>query len=108
MSTSSVLIFLIGILVSTIIIYFTTRIFGEKEGIKHAILAATSGSIIYGVFYYFISNNIIASLIGALVWIFVLKKIYKMGWIKVIIIAFIIWILASILSTVIPTSFGPL
>jgi hypothetical protein len=43
MSTSSVLIFLIGILVSTIIIYFTTRIFGEKEGIKHSILEATSG-----------------------------------------------------------------
>lgn len=99
---------MIGILVSTIVIYFITRLFGEKEGIKHAIVAALSGSLIYTIFYYFIGNNIIGSFLGAIVWILVLKKIYKMGWIKVLIIATIIWILTNILSLIIPTSPGPL
>lgn len=99
---------MIGILVSTIVIYFITRLFGEKEGIKHAIVAAISGSLIYTIFYYFIGNNIIGSLLSAIVWILVLKKIYKMGWIKVLIIAAIIWVLTNILSLIIPTSPGPL
>ena len=34
------LIFIVSVIISTIIIYFVTKLFGEKEGIKQAFIAS--------------------------------------------------------------------
>ena len=104
----NIIIFVIGLVISTLIIYFTTKLFGEEEGIKHAFITAISGSIIYGLFYNIIGNNIITTISGGIVWFFALKIIYKMKWLKALLIVFIIWIISGLMGILIPTSPGPL
>ena len=104
----NIIIFVIGLVISTLIIYFTTKLVGEEEGIKHAFITAISGSIIYGLFYNIIGNNIITTISGGIVWFFALKIIYKMKWLKVLLIVFIIWIFSGLMGILIPTSPGPL
>ena len=49
----SVVIFVIGLIMSTIIIYIVTRLFGDKKGIKPALVAAYiwSNNLQYSRFY---------------------------------------------------------
>ena len=102
-----IFIFLIGWLVSTIIIFLTTRIFGKK-GLKRALITSISGSLVYSLFYYLIGNNIISGFFGMIVWLFLLKSLYKISWIKSILIAFFVWIITSVLGILLPTLPGPL
>jgi hypothetical protein len=104
----TIIVFVISLVISTVIIYFITKVFGEREGIKYAFLAAISGSIIYGIFNNIIGNNIITSIIGGVLWWFVLKIIYRMKWLKALLIAFIIWVITSLIGFLIPTLPGPL
>lgn len=105
----TIIVFVIGLVISTVIIYFITKVFGEREGIKYAFLAAISGSIIYGILNNnLIGNNIITSIIGGALWIFVLKIIYRMKWLKALLIAFIIWGITNLIEILIPTLPGPL
>jgi len=104
----TIIVFVISLVISTVIIYFITKIFGEREGIKYAFLAAISGSIIYGILNNLIGNNIITSIIGGALWIFVLKIIYRMKWLKTLLIAFIIWVITNLIGFLIPTLPGPL
>ena len=104
----TIIVFVISLVISTVIIYFITKVFGEREGIKYAFLAAISGSIIYGILNNLIGNNIITSIIGGALWIFVLKIIYTMKWLKALLITFIIWIITSLIGILIPTLPGPL
>jgi len=104
----TIIVFVIGLVISTVIIYFITKVFGEREGIKYAFLAAISGSIIYGILNNLIGNNIITSIIGGALWILVLKIIYRMKWLKALLIAFIIWGITNLIEILIPTLPGPL
>ena len=104
----TIIVFVIGLVISTVIIYFITKVFGEREGIKYAFLAAISGSIIYGILNNLIGNNIITSIIGGALWIFVLTIIYRMKWLKALLIAFIIWGITNLIEILIPTLPGPL
>ena len=105
----TIIVFVISLVISTVIIYFITKVFGEREGIKYAFLAASCGSIIYGILNNnLIGNNIITSIIGGALWIFVLKIIYRMKWLKALLITFIIWIITSLIGILIPTLPGPL
>jgi hypothetical protein len=40
--------------------------------------------------------------------LFALKWLYNMSWLKVIAVAVIVWIIASIVGAVVPTGVGPL
>ncbi|HZA08000.1 MAG TPA: hypothetical protein VE619_09865, partial [Nitrososphaeraceae archaeon] len=103
-----ILIFIVGLIVSTIIIFIVTKIFGEKEGIKTAFATAIIGSIIYGVTYLLIGNGLLAAILGGIVWLFALKWLYRIGWLKSIIVAVVIWIVTSIVGILLPTAPGPL
>lgn len=58
--------------------------------------------------YNIIGNNIITTISGGIVWFFALKIIYKMKWLKALLIVFIIWIISGLMGFLIPTSPGPL
>ena len=64
----TIIVFVISIVISTVIIYFITKVLGEREGIKYAFFAAISGSIIYGIFNNLIGNNSITSIIEGALW----------------------------------------
>ncbi len=105
--TSSIAIsFVISLLVSTVVIYLTTKFFGEREGIGTAVLAAIIGTAIYSLAYAF--TGIFASIIGGIVWLLALQRLYRIGWIRSLLIAVVIWIIAAIVSLILPTLRGPL
>ena len=108
---ATIIVFLISLVISAIIIYFVTKIFGEKEGgFGTAILAAFIGAIIYAAAYYFLRPELgwLASLIGGIAWLIALGFLYGIGWLKALGIAIIIWIIAAIVGIFLPTMMGPL
>ena len=100
--------FVIGLIISTIVIFIVTKLFGEKEGIKTAFIASVIGAVIYTVTYFVLGNGVLAAIVGGIAWLLSLKWLYNMGWIKSIIVAVIIWIIAAIVGFLLPTSPGPL
>ena len=99
--------FLIGLAISTILIYVVTRLLGEKEGLKIALLAALLGSIMFGIISYIFGNGIIAAAIGGIIWLVALKWLYNTGWLKAILIAVVLWIVVSIVGVFLPTFPNP-
>jgi hypothetical protein len=104
----AVIFFLIGLIVSTIIIYVITKLFGEKEGIGTAILAALVGAIIYALAYYFLGTGLLAALIAGFVWLLALAGLYSMGWWRALGVAIVVWVVAFIVGFFLPTVIGPL
>jgi hypothetical protein len=107
-TTDAALGFVIALIVSTLVIWIVTKLTGEKEGIGSAILAAIIGTIIYTGAYWLLGNGLLAAVVGGIVWLLALKAIYKIGWIKALVIAVIIWIITAIVGTFLPTLSGPL
>jgi hypothetical protein len=107
---ATVIVFLVSLVISAIIIYVVTKIFGEKEGFGTAILAAFIGAIIYAATYYFLRPELgwLASLIGGIAWLIALGVLYSIGWLKALVIAVIVWIIAAVVSFILPTVIGPL
>jgi hypothetical protein len=104
----SAIIFVIGFAVSTLIIYIVTKLFGEKEGIGRAFLTAIVGTIVYSIVYFLLGNGWLAAIVGGIVWLIALRALYKMGWLKSLAVAIIIWIIATIVGLLLPTLAGPL
>ena len=102
-----VLNFVISMVVSTLIIYIVTKILGEREGLGTAVLAALIGAIIYTGAYFFLGTGVLAAVIGGVAWLIALGSLYKMGWLKSLLIAVVVWVVISILSFL-PTVVGPL
>ena len=104
----SAIIFVIGLIISTVIIYVVTRLFGEKEGIGRAFVTAIIGAIAYSIVYFLLGNGWLAAIVGGIVWLIALRLLYGMGWLKALGVAVIIWIAATIAGLLLPTVPGPL
>ncbi len=100
--------FVIALIISTIIIWAVTKLLGEKEGIGTALIAAIAGTIIYTIAYWLFGNGFWAAALGGIVWLLALKALYKIGWLKAILIAIIVWIVATLVGLILPTLTGPL
>ena len=107
---ATIIVFLISLVISAIIIYFVTKIFGEKEGFGTALLAAFIGAIIYAAAYYFLKPELgwLASLAGGIAWLIALGFLYGIGWLKALGIALIVWVIAAVVGIFLPTMIGPL
>jgi hypothetical protein len=103
----SALTFIVGLVVSTIVIYVTTKLFGQKEGIGRAFVTALIGTLIYFVAYYIFGNGLISSLVGGVIWLVALKVFYNIGWFKAFMIAVVVWISATVIEFLLPTVPGP-
>lgn len=97
-----IIAFFIGLVVSTVLIYIITKLLGEEEGIKTAFLASILGAIVFGIIHFIFGNGIVASGIGGIIWLIALKKLYNTEWIKAILIVISIWIVMSIITSVLP------
>ena len=105
---STILFFLIGLAVSTVIIYVITKLLGEKEGIGRAFGTAIAGAIVYSIAYYLLGNGLLAAIVGGIAWLIALGTLYKMGWLKAIVVAIIVWVVATIVGFLLPTLPGPI
>lgn len=104
---TAVLMFVIALIISAVVIYVITKIFGETEDIKTAFIAAIIGTAIYTIIYYIIGQGLIAAFIAGIVWLIALQKLYTIGWVKSLAIAVIIWIATSIVGWFLPVLTGP-
>ena len=102
----TVITFILGLIISTIIIFVVTKLFGAREGIKTAFMTAIIGTVIYTTVYYLLGNGLLAAIIGGIVWLITLRWLYNIGWLKSLLIAVIIWIIASIAGVLLPTVLG--
>lgn len=100
--------FIIALIVSTIIIWAVTKLLGEREGIGTALIAAIVGTIIYTIAYWLLGNGLLAAVLGGIVWLLALVALYKIGWLKALLIAILIWIVTWIVGIFLPTLTGPL
>ena len=103
----SALTFIVGLVVSTIIIYVTIKLLGQKEGIGRAFVTALIGTLIYFVIYYIFGNGLLSSLVGGIVWLIALKVFYNIGWFKAFMMAVVVWISATVIGFFLPTVPGP-
>ncbi|HJR47798.1 MAG TPA: hypothetical protein VJ799_06535 [Nitrososphaeraceae archaeon] len=104
----SIIIFLVGLLISTVVIYLITLILGQRRGIKLALFAAIVGSIVYGITYAIFGNGFLSAILGGIAWLLALKTIYRMSWLKSIIVAVVVWIITTAIGSLLPTAIGPL
>src|SRR4029079_4774770 len=100
--------FLIGLLVSTVVIYVVTLLMRQRRGIKSALLAAIIGSIVYVIAYSRLEDPLLSAILGGIAWLLALRIIYRMGWLKALVVAVMIWIVAYIVDGFLPTTIGPL
>jgi len=90
------------------VIYLVTSITRHRRSIKLALFTAIIGSIVYGIVYLWLGNGFLSAVLGGIAWLLALKAIYRMGWLKALIIAASIWIITSIIGVLLPTATGPL
>lgn len=102
------ILFVVGLIVSTVIIYVVAKLFKQKEGIGRAFLTALIGTIVYTIMYFIFGQGWIAGIVGGFVWLLALRGLYDIGWLKAFGIAVIVWIAAIIVGLLLPTVPGPL
>ena len=105
---TTLLVFVVALIISTVIIYLITKLFGEREGITTAFLAALIGTVIYTIVYYLLGQGWIAAIIAGIAWLLALQFLYKIGWLKSLVIAIVVWIVTTIIGWFLPTLTGPL
>jgi len=102
------ILFVIALIISTVIIYVVTKLLGETEDLKTALTAAVIGTVIYAIVYFLVGHGLIAAIVGGIAWLIALRTLYKIGWLKSLAIAVIIWIATAIVGWFLPTLTGPL
>ena len=100
--------FVIGWVISAIIIYVVTKLFEQKEGFGTAFLAALVGAIIYALVYYFLGSGLLAAVVAGLGWLVALASLYNMSGFRALGVAIVVWIVAVIVGWFLPTILGPL
>ncbi len=106
--TTALIVFAISLVISAIIIFAVTKMFGETEGFGTALFAAFIGALIYGVAYFLIGSGVWASVIDGIAWLIALGSLYNIGWLKSLVVAVFVWLIAGIVGYFLPTVMGPL
>lgn len=99
---STLLSFLVALIISTVIIYYIAKFFGAKDSLTTAVIAALTGTAVYTIFYYVLGQGLIAAFIAGIVWLLALQKLYTIGWFRALIIAVFIWIVTSVAGWYLP------
>ena len=103
-------IFVIGLVISTIVIFIVTKLFRGRTNLGKAFITAVIGAVVWVVVYYLFGHGILALVVGGIAWLLALKGIYGVGWTRAAIIAVIIWIVSYFVTVALglPTVSGPL
>lgn len=104
----AVVFFVIGWIVSAIIIYVITKLFEQSEGIGTAFLAALVGAIIYALAYFFLGSGLLAAVVAGIGWLIALATLYDMSGFRSLAVGVVVWIVAIVVGWFLPTVVGPL
>ena len=84
------IIFVIGLVISTVIIFIITKLFGGRTNIGKAFITAIIGALVWVITYYLFGHGLLATVAGGIAWLLALKGIYRLSWTRAAIIAVII------------------
>jgi hypothetical protein len=101
-NVSTLLSFLVALIISTVIIYYIAKWFGAKDSLTTAVIAALIGSAVYTIFYYVLGQGLLPAFIAGIVWLLALQKLYTIGWLRALVIAVFIWIVTSVAGWFVP------
>jgi hypothetical protein len=104
-------IFVIGLVISTIIIFIVTKLFRGRTNIGKAFITAVIGALVWVVAYrLFEGHELLAIVVGGIAWLLALKWLYGLSWTRAAIIAVIIWIVSYFVTAALGlrTAPGPL
>ncbi len=112
---SSILVFVVGLLIGGFAIYVGAAVAFKSKDYSHAVLTALLGAIAWAIVNAaFEAVNIqgaLSSLVGLVVWIWVIRWRYRVGWLRGALIGLLAWfavlVTLSILSTVGVSGLGP-
>ncbi len=91
--------FLVAWLVSGAVIYAAVKLYPgrqERESFAACLVAALLGEIVYTAFH--LVHLPLASLLALFVWLYVIKKMFNVGWLGAAVIAFLIYVLSAIVG----------
>jgi len=100
---SAAIYFIVGLIVSAIIIFVVTRLLGEREGVGTAFLAGLVGALIYAIAHFLLGYDLLAAVIGGFFWLLALKSLYEMGWLKSLLVAILVWLITLVVGIFLPT-----
>ncbi len=95
--------FVVGWIVSSIIIFVVTKLLGEREGFGTALLAGLVGAIIYAIAGFLLGHGLLSAVIGGFFWLWALHSLYHMGWLKSLAVAVIVWLITILVGLFLPT-----
>ncbi len=103
-------IFVIGLVISTIVIFIVTKLFRGRTNLGKAFITAVIGAVVWVIVYYLFGHGLLALVVGGIAWLLALKGLYGLSWTRAAIIAVIIWIVSYFVTVALglPTVSGPL
>lgn len=101
-------IFVIGLVISTIIIFVVTKLSRGRTDIGKAFITALIGTLVWVVTYYLFGHGLLATVVGGIAWLFALRGIYGLSWTRSAIVAVIIRIVSYFVTVALggPTATG--
>ena|SRR5206468_7262162 len=107
LTVNSIIIFLVHLLILTLIIYLVTLLLGKRRSMKLALFTSIVGLIVYWIANSLWTNIFVSAFLGGIAWLVALKIIYRMGWIKALIVAVGILIITYIVVAQLSRAMGP-
>jgi Na+/melibiose symporter-like transporter len=101
-NVSTLLSFIVALIISTVIIYYIAKWFGAKDSLTTAVFAALIGTAVYTIFYYVLGQGLLPAFIAGIVWLLALQKLYTIGWLRALVIAVFIWLVTSVAGAFVP------
>ena len=104
---TSLLVFAVSLLIGGFAIHVGATIAFASRNYSHAVLTALLGAIAWAIVDIGLSefgiSGLAASLAGLLVWIFVVRLRYNVGWIRAGIVAAVAWLAALLVLLLLAT-----
>jgi hypothetical protein len=94
-------VFFISLLVLAVVLYFAGLIIvgGRRARFSEAFLISLIGNVLSTVFFLFLPYSIISLLLSAIVWLLLIKRFYRTGWVGAVavgILAVIVFLVVAI------------
>jgi hypothetical protein len=101
---TSIIVFVVGVLVGGAAIAVGAKFVFKSKDYSHAVLTALLGALAWGLvdiaFARLGVEGVLSSLVGLLVWIWVIRWRYEVGWIRGSLLGIGAWLAAVVMLTV--------
>jgi len=96
---TSIIIFLADLMILMVVVYLVTLLLGKRRSLKLALFTSIVGLIIYWIANSIWANSLVSALLGGISWLVTLKTIYRMSWIRALIVAVGILVITYLMAT---------